>query len=66
MTSDATITSQILKALCKGSGIELDALVLSLPALDWNQVFLEVDRLSRTGAVRMTSKDRRYWVSLPA
>jgi hypothetical protein len=64
MAPQTTITSQILKALRKASDIDLDELVLSLPALGWNQIFLEVDRLSRTGAVRVTSKDRIYWVRL--
>jgi hypothetical protein len=65
MVSEVTITSQILQALNTTSDVDLDALVLSLPALGWNQIFLEVDRLSRTGAVRVTSKGGIYWLSLP-
>jgi hypothetical protein len=37
-----------------------------LPALSWNQVFLEVDRLSRTGEVQVTSKAGIYWLRLGA
>jgi hypothetical protein len=65
MVPEVTITSQILKALNKTSDVDMDALVLSLPALGWNQIFLEVDRLSRTGGVRVTSKGGIYWLSLP-
>jgi hypothetical protein len=65
MSSQDLITNQILKALRKTSDIELDQLVASLPALGWNQVFLEVDRLSRLGAVCVRSKQGIYWVSLP-
>jgi hypothetical protein len=65
MVPEVTITSQILKALNKTSDVDMDALVLSLPALGWNQIFLEVDRLSRTGAVRVTSNGGIYWLSLP-
>jgi hypothetical protein len=64
MLPQRTTTSQILKALRRSSDIELDELVSSLPALGWNQIFLEVDRLSRTGAVRVTSKAGLYWLSL--
>jgi hypothetical protein len=64
MLPQPTITSQILKALRRSSDIELDELVSSLPTLGWNQIFLEVDRLSRTGAVRVTSKGGLYWLSL--
>jgi hypothetical protein len=58
------ITSLILGALRHASPIELDALVSSLPTFTWNQVFLEVDRLSRTGELRVTSKGGIYWLSL--
>jgi len=41
-------------------------LVLSVPELTWNQVFLEVDRLSRTGQVRMTAMGKgTYTIWLP-
>jgi hypothetical protein len=64
MMTSATITNEILKGLRKSSDRELDDLVASLPGLSWNQVFLEVDRLSRTGEVQVTSKAGVYWVRL--
>jgi hypothetical protein len=35
-------------------GCDLDTLTNSLSDLSWGQVFLEVDRLSREGQVRVT------------
>jgi hypothetical protein len=41
-------------------------LVLRLPGLTWNQVFLEIDRLSRTGQVRVTAMgEGTYALRLP-
>jgi hypothetical protein len=40
--------------------------MLSVPELTWNQVFLEVDRLSRTGQVRLTAMgEGTYTIWLP-
>ena len=55
MSPLGTVTERILDAVHCAPGCELDDLVLSLPELTWNQVFLEVDRLSRTGQVRVTA-----------
>ena len=50
-----TVTNRILDAVHAASDCQLDDLVLNLPELTWNQVFFEVDRLSRTGQVRITA-----------
>jgi hypothetical protein len=55
MAEEKMVTLRILQAL-KASGTDLDDLVSSLPGLTWNQVFLEIDRLSRTGEVQVTSQ----------
>ena len=55
MSQLGTVAERILDAVHCAPGCELDDLVLSLPELTWNQVFLEVDRLSRTGQVRVTA-----------
>ncbi len=61
-----TVTERILDAVHGAPGCELEDLVLSLPELSWNQVFLEVDRLSRTGQVRMTAMGKgTYTIWLP-
>ena len=61
-----TVTDRILEAVRRAPGCELDDLELRLPDLTWNQVFLEVDQLSRTGQVRVTAKGQGvYTVRLP-
>ena len=58
MSQVGTVAERILDAVHGAPGCELDDLVLRLPELTWNQVFLEVDRLSRTGQVRVTARGR--------
>ena len=61
-----TVVDRILEAVRLAPACLLDDLVLSLPGLTWNQVFLEVDRLSRTGQVWVTAKGQGvYTVRLP-
>jgi hypothetical protein len=59
-----SIKSHIMRAVRDASNIELDVLVMNLPTFSWSQVFLEVDRLSRTGEVQVISKGGVYWLSL--
>jgi hypothetical protein len=66
MSQLGTVTERILDAVHGAPGCELEDLVLSLPELTWNQVFLEVDRLSRTGQVRVTALgEGTYGIWLP-
>jgi len=53
MPQQETIAHQIRKAVRRAPGCQLDELEQSLPGLTWNQTFLEVDRLSRMGLVRV-------------
>ena len=50
METQAT-TCQVMEVLRQGSGCDLEELVQNCPGLTWNQVFLEIDRLSRAGSV---------------
>ena len=66
MSQLGTLADRILAAVDRAPGCQLDELVLSVPELTWNQVFLEVDRLSRTGQVRMTAMGKgTYTIWLP-
>jgi hypothetical protein len=66
MSQLGTVADRILDAVHRAPGCQLDDLVLRLPELTWNQVFLEVDRLSRTGQVRMTAMGKgTYTIWLP-
>lgn len=61
-----TTAHQILKAVRRAPGCQLDELEHSLPGLTWNQIFLEVDRMSRRGQVRvMPIGNGTYTVRLP-
>ena len=66
MSQLGTVTDRILDAVHAAPGCQLDDLVLKLPELTWNQVFFEVDRLSRTGQVRITARgEGTYAIRLP-
>jgi len=66
MSQRGTVTDRILDAVHAAPGCQLDDLVLNLPELTWNQVFFEVDRLSRTGQVRITARgEGTYAIRLP-
>lgn len=55
MAQNATVTDRILDAVSQAPGCLLDELVFVCSDLTWNQVFLEIDRLNRTGRVRLQS-----------
>ena len=66
MSQLGTVAERILDAVHRAPGCQLDDLMLSEPELTWNQVFLEVDRLSRTGQVRMMAMGKgTYTIWLP-
>lgn len=60
------IRNQVLDAVGRKYECDLDELVQVCPGLTWNQVFLEVDRLSRTGELRLLLKESGvYSIGLP-
>jgi hypothetical protein len=61
-----TITGLILQTIRRQPNCNLDALVRACPAYTWNQVFLEVDRLSRTGEIELASAGPgEYTMNMP-
>jgi hypothetical protein len=65
MPSD--ITGQIVQMVKHRQACDMEDLVDACTSFTWNQVFLEVDRLSRTGELRLFSKRAgKYTVTLPA
>jgi len=65
-TSQAEIRGWIASAIDSASECDLETLVLGCSRFSWNQVFLEVDHMSRAGLIRLTrSIDGRYRVSPP-
>jgi hypothetical protein len=55
MLSDTAVQTQILEAVRRAPGCQLDDLMEHCPDLTWNQVFIEVDALSRAGQLKLTS-----------
>jgi hypothetical protein len=50
MTQTAT-TQAVMSVVLRSQGCELEEIVRDCPGLTWNQIFLEIDRLSREGDV---------------
>jgi hypothetical protein len=66
MALHTPVTDRILSQVQRTQGCDLDTLTKSLSDLSWGQVFLEVDRLSREGQVRVTrDTGGRYMIRLP-
>jgi hypothetical protein len=66
MATTHPVTDRILRAVKRAHRCDLDALATSLPELTWNQVFFEIDRLSRNGEVVVTfDGGDRYMIQLP-
>jgi len=53
---------QILDVILRKPGCLMEELLNECPALTWNQVFIEVDRLSRDGEVRLMRKGPSQYV----
>lgn len=47
---------RVLAGIVRSPGATLDDVVFQCPDLMWNQVFLDIDRLSRKGVVRVIAK----------
>jgi hypothetical protein len=54
MTQQAPITERILTFLQGSPECEFEALVTRYPEFSWNELYLEVSRLSRRGLVKIT------------
>ncbi|HTL62102.1 MAG TPA: hypothetical protein VL261_10690, partial [Nitrospira sp.] len=62
--TSATIAEQILQVVRAHPGCGLDDLSERLPALQWSDVFVEVDRLSRSGELRVTRPNPGFLLTL--
>jgi hypothetical protein len=56
---------RIMEVILRSPECELEELVLECEGLTWNQVFLEIDRLSRCGNVRLTQKRPGVYTVVP-
>jgi hypothetical protein len=66
MEQQSTPSDQIIQVVSDSPGCLLEELVSARPALTWNQIFFEVDRLSRIGQVQLTRCGAgKYFLRLP-
>jgi hypothetical protein len=56
---------QILEAVRRAQEYDLEELLHAFPRYNWNQIFLEVDRLSRTGELRLLSRGSGLYTVRP-
>jgi hypothetical protein len=59
-----TITAKILQVVRAYPGCGLDDLAERLPEVQWSDVFVEVDRLSRSGELRVTRPNHGFLLTL--
>ena len=62
MTHAQTITNRVIETVARHPGCLLEELVLDCPELTWNQVFLTVDQLTRTGELLLARKGPGVYV----
>lgn len=55
---------QVMDVIIRSPGGLLEEVVLECPGLTWNQIFIELDRMSRAGQVRLTVKGPRLYVAM--
>jgi len=67
MPMESDITALILQTVRRTQPCDMEDLLKTCSSFTWNQVFLEVDRLSRTGSLRLLARrGGGYAVTLPA
>ena len=65
MNRPLLVADRILETVSQMPGCLLEEVVVACPDLSWNQVFLEVDRLSREGRICLTPKGTGRYVLQP-
>ncbi len=66
MLNQGPVASQILEVVRSHPGCGLDELTAFLPDFSWSEVFVEVDRLSRSGQLRLTRTGSEFLARLHA
>lgn len=64
MSTRCTITDSVLDAVRAYPDCTLEELTQRLQELNWSEVFLEVDRLSRSGQLRLTQSGDGFLTKL--
>lgn len=58
MTDHTTVEDQVIDLVHRAQACDLEAITRYCPNLTWNQVFLAVDGLSRSGELRLVLRGR--------
>ena len=66
MEEPGSVAAQILELVKANPGCGLDELTERLPAVQWSDVFIEVDRLSRSGRLRLVRPNAGFLMKLHA
>ncbi len=66
MEQPTTVAAQILELVKAHPGCGLDELTEHLPAVQWSDIFVEVDRLSRSGQLRLVKNDPSFLMKIHA
>ena len=64
MSQDATVAGRILHMVRGTPDCTLEELTYSLSDVSWSDVFLEVDRLSRSGQLILTRNGMGFLITL--
>jgi len=62
MTHAQAITNRVIETVARHPGCLLEELAIDCPELTWNQVFLTVDQLTRTGELLLARKGPGVYV----
>lgn len=60
-----TTTQTVMEIVLRSPGCHIEDILHECPGLTWNQVFLEVDRLSREGKVILNRQRRGLYSVQP-
>lgn len=62
MAEHTIVEDQVIDIVCRVHACDLEDVTRECPNLTWNQVFLAVDRLSRSGEIMLVHKRRGTYV----
>lgn len=62
MAEHTIVEDQVIDIVCRVHACDLEDVTRECPNLTWNQVFLAVDRLSRSGEIMLVHKGRGTYV----
>jgi len=65
MAKMAEVSRRVMEVVLHAPGCDLEEVMKECPDLTWNQVFLEVDRLSRDGFVTLKFEGRGHYSVRP-